>query len=259
MHKHKTYNMNFLGCCNSSLKRIIVFMVESALIVSVCSQNDYLAGSAGSGQSAIVDGIGTASSFSGPSGIAFLAQDVALVSDWSGNSIRLLRFINSSVINVSTVAGMTVSGYQDGRAANARFNNPAAICALGNTAAFISDYGNLAIRKLDLVSKTVTTLVNNSQLAKSSRLRGPRSICLQPDASSLYIADVTIIYRFDLNTGQMVRLAGSSTIGAFFDGVGTNAYFAGLMGMAMVPDGSRLIVTDVFVQVRDPAHTRSGA
>jgi hypothetical protein len=216
---------------------------------SIRAESDYLAGTAGSGQSASIDGVGASASFNGPSGIAVISQNSALVADWNGNVVRLVNFTDTSTLYVSTVAGTAISGYQDGPATSAMFNNPSAICSSGDQVAYISEFGNLAVRKLDLSSQTVTTLLNNSRLPTASRLRGPRGICLS--GQFLYIADVTIIYELDLQSGQLRAVAGSRSQG-YFDGIGTRAYFSKITGMAIAPDGLQLVVTDAFVQVVQP-------
>ena len=230
---------------------VLVLAVLSLFTDSILAQSDYLVGNAGSGMSAVVDGIGSQSSFNGPSGIALVSVNVAVVTDWNGNTVRMINFTNTSSIYVSTIAGTSVAGYQDGPGSTAKFNNPSAICTSASGIAYISDYANLAVRKLNLVNLSVSTLMSNNNLPRASRLHGPRGLSLHPNGASLFLADVTVIYQIDLQSLQVSVFAGSRTVGAFFDGIGTNAYFAGLMGMAMVPDGSQLLVTDVFVQVRD--------
>jgi DNA-binding beta-propeller fold protein YncE len=235
----------------SSLTRIIASFL--LLSYSVSASIDYLAGSAGSGLKDVVDGVGQDASFSGPSGIAMVADNQALITDWSGHAIRSVDFSNASALNVTTIAGTSYAGYQDGVSLFAAFNNPSAIAVSSNGEfAYISDFNNLAVRELRLRNLTVTTLLNNSILAKSSqssRIRGPRGLAVHPLENSLFINDVTIIYKLNLQSGVMERFAGSLTDGAFLDGFGTRAFFAGLMAMAMDPDGSRLLVTDVLVQV----------
>jgi DNA-binding beta-propeller fold protein YncE len=232
----------------SSLVRTAVALL--ILSFSVLASNDYLAGSAGNGLKDVVDGEGSVASFSGPSGIVMVSATQALITDWSGHAVRSIDFSNASAMNVTTIAGTSVAGYQDGASHLSTFNNPSAISvSLDGSTAYISDFNNLAVRVLDLTALTVRTLVNNSILASSVRLRGPRGLAVHPSDNSLYINDITVIYKLNLQTLAMVRFAGRVTDGAFLDGLGTNAYFAGLMAMAMEPDGSRLLVTDVLVQV----------
>ncbi len=85
----------------------------------------------------------TSALFYGPKGFAFDAQGNAFVADM-GNSI--IRKITPGGV-VSTVTGLTLSGYIDGDATVARFYNPQSLAldATGNI--YIADRGNNVIRK----------------------------------------------------------------------------------------------------------------
>ncbi|MDB5143117.1 MAG: C-terminal target protein [Mucilaginibacter sp.] len=100
---------------------------------------------AGSGANISKDGTGTSASFLSPNGVA---------TDHEGNVYitedQAIRKITPAGV-VTTLAGLSdVAGYVDGKAADARFNNPAglAVDVAGNV--YIADYNNNCIRKIDI-------------------------------------------------------------------------------------------------------------
>src|SRR5579863_274435 len=110
-----------------------------------------------SGTTGKTDGGADKSLFSGPRGVA-VDKKAIYVAD-TGNDI--IRMIDISTMQVSTLAGTGEEGDKDGPALQAQFNNPGAICTDG-TFLYVLDADNHSIRKIDLNAKTVTklTLVN---------------------------------------------------------------------------------------------------
>ncbi len=132
-----------------------------------------------SGTSGKTEGGPDKSLFSGPRGVA-VDKKAIYVSD-TGNDI--IRMIDLSTLQTSTLAGTGEEGDKDGPAMQAQFNNPGAICTDG-TFLYVLDADNHSIRKIDLNAKTVTklTLVNGHIGS---------GCALTSDGKQLYFSDTT--------------------------------------------------------------------
>jgi DNA-binding beta-propeller fold protein YncE len=117
--------------------------------------------------------------FSGPRGVA-VDKKAIYVAD-TGNDV--IRKIDISSLETSTIAGTGEEGDKDGPALQAQFNNPGAICTDGSFL-YILDADNHAIRKMDLNANTVTklTLVNGHIGS---------GCALTSDGKQLYFSDTT--------------------------------------------------------------------
>ena len=116
---------------------------------------------------------------SGPRGVA-VDKKAIYVAD-TGNDI--IRKIDISSLETSTIAGTGEEGDKDGPALQAQFNNPGAICTDGSFL-YILDADNHSIRKMDLNANTVTklTLVNGHIGS---------GCALTSDGKQLYFSDTT--------------------------------------------------------------------
>jgi DNA-binding beta-propeller fold protein YncE len=117
--------------------------------------------------------------FSGPRGVA-VDKKAIYVAD-TGNDV--IRMIDISSLETSTLAGTGEEGDKDGPANQAQFNNPGAICTDG-AFLYVLDADNHSIRKIDLNAKTVTklTLVNGHIGS---------GCALTSDGKQLYFSDTT--------------------------------------------------------------------
>jgi DNA-binding beta-propeller fold protein YncE len=132
-----------------------------------------------SGTTGKADGGADKSLFSGPRGVA-VDKKAIYVAD-TGNDI--IRMIDISTMQVSTLAGTGEEGDKDGPAMQAQFNNPGAICTDG-AFLYVLDADNHSVRKIDLNAKTVTklTLVNGHIGS---------GCALTTDGKQLYFSDTT--------------------------------------------------------------------
>lgn len=117
------------------------------------------AGMAGAGGSA--DGIGNAALFWGSSGLALDGAGHLFVADTNSRTIRKIVLATRQV---TTLAGSYASvGSADGIGASARFNHPTGIVCDKKGHLFVADGDNHAIRKIDIATQAVTTVIGRAE------------------------------------------------------------------------------------------------
>ena len=148
------------------------------------------------GTSGKTEGGPNKSLFSGPRGVA-VDKKTIYVAD-TGNDI--IRKIDISSLETSTIAGTGEEGDKDGPALQAQFNNPGAICTDGSFL-YILDADNHSVRKMDLNANTVTklTLVNGHIGS---------GCALTSDGKQLYFSDTTenAVEVVDTTSGNVTTL-----------------------------------------------------
>lgn len=198
-----------------------------------------LAGTAGMLGS--TDGTGASARFNYPSGVALDGVGNLFVADRGNHTIRMVVVATGVVTTLVGTAGM--SGSADGTGTAARFNNPngVAVDIAGNL--FVADTNNYTIRKVEVSSGVVTTLVGTT----GSVLRFSDPIGVAVDgAGSLFIAGTGSSTIWKVAVGVVTALVGSG--GGFLgegstDGTGSAARFKKPAGVAV--DGSgNLFVAD---------------
>jgi hypothetical protein len=175
---------------------------------------------------------------------------VAYLADNGNATIRSYDLATGLVSTVAGQAGML--GGDDGAATTqARFNRPEGLF-LDGTNLYISDGGGSTIRKLDLTTKTVSTLAGQylvpgfaDGIATAATFTYPVYIT-GDGADHLFVSDLSapILRRLTLSTGEVKTIAGNMTAG-FMDGTGTGASFSAPYGIAV--DGGVLYVCDAAV------------
>jgi DNA-binding beta-propeller fold protein YncE len=149
-----------------------------------------------SGTSGKTEGGMDKSLFSGPRGVA-VDKKAIYVAD-TGNDI--IRMIDISTLQTSTLAGTGEEGDKDGAAMEAQFNNPGAICTDG-AFLYVLDADNHSIRKIDLNAKTVTKLtLVNGHIGSGCTLTS--------DGKQLYFSDTTenAVEVVDTSSGNVTTL-----------------------------------------------------
>ena len=198
-----------------------------------------LAGSPG--QTGAEDGIGSAARFNRPIGLAVDAQGNVIVADsWNH---RLRKITPAGV--VSTVAGAAGRGYQNGTAAEAQFNTPAAVTfdAAGNL--HVADEQNCVIRKVS-PDGVVSTLAGVGPTRCTNMFGGPGvgSLFWPTLVLAIGIEDVLVVDPRGLSVyrargdGSVAYVVGSQS--GLVDG-GTGARFGFIAGLALDNQGNILI------------------
>lgn len=207
-----------------------------------------------------VDGTGAAARFVRPYGMTIDAAGNLYVTDDFDHTIR--KVTPTGV--VTTVAGAAgEAGYADGIGGAARFNRPLGITADSAGNLYVSDYGNMMIRKITPAG-VVTTFARNDMTAPMTArmLSGPNGIGIDA-AGNLYVVDFWQEQQYPVHTSAAVRkitpqgvvttLAGTEGMvalaGGTFpnarDGTGTGASFHWPSALAMDTAGN-IFVTERF-------------
>ena len=181
------------------------------------------------------DGVGPKARFSGPQGAAFDGAGHLYVVDWSDGTVRAVDVATGAV---TTLAGNpAVAGNADGTGSEASFYEPTWVAYDGSGHVLVSDSGNFAIRRVDVATRTVTTVAAGDYVPEGLAVDG---------RGMLYVVDsaYSSIRQVDVETGTTTVFAG--TVGrdcGAADGAGTEASFCGPLGLTYDGVGS-LYVTD---------------
>lgn len=198
-----------------------------------------------SGNSGSADGVGTAATFYLPTGIATDGKNL-YVAD-SGNST--IRKIVLSNFTVSTFAGSAgIAGTIDGVGSAARLNYPLGMTVNGSDL-YVADYSNHNIRKVNLSTRSVTTLAGNAGVSGTADGTGLAAEFYRP-AAVLYLGGLLFISDFgnhtvrilDTSDNSVVTFLGTAQASGNADGTGTAATFNNPQGLAL--SDSALFVGD---------------
>jgi sugar lactone lactonase YvrE len=182
-----------------------------------------------------VDAVGSRARFDAPQGAAFDGAGTLYVVDWNDDTIRAVDVASGAVRTLAGTAG--VAGSADGTGAAASFYQPTWTTLDGAGHLYVSDSGNLAIRRVDVATGAVTTVAGGGFV--------PEGLAVD-DAGHLYVADsaFSAILQVDPATGTTSAFAGARSRGCGTgDGVGASAGFCGPQGLIYDGSGS-LYVTD---------------
>ena len=212
---------------------------------------------AGSGKKGFANGTGSAARFNGPTGIAIDTEDNLYVADTGNHNIRKItpKAVVSTLAGSSTTNshGMTEPGYADGRGNAARFRKPNGIVmdAVGNL--YVTDAGNLRIRKLTPAGE-VSTLAGGRDweslgadgIGSAAQFESPAGITIDA-TGNLYVTDEDTLRKVT-PTGEVSTLAGvvqmiSGPYQTFAEGRGDVARFTRPGGIAIDAAGN-LYVAD---------------
>jgi hypothetical protein len=196
--------------------------------------------------SGFADGIGTAAKLATPSVLVFSpAHDVLFVAD--GDSNCRIRAINVSTVEVTTLAGRSPCGYADDIGTNAKFNTWFTGMVYFSGFLFVTDRSNYRIRKVDVTTQQVTTLLGDGTqgitdgVGTSAKFYKMLFLAVDP-LGFLWGADDRVIRRVDPSTGQIDIIIGSESGFSNVNGVGTDANFGALTALSINNDGDVLIV-----------------
>ena len=176
-----------------------------------------------------LDGTNAAAKFSQPIGIARASNGDIYIADRANHCIRKI-----SNGNVTTIAGKVgVIGNANGIGTNASFSAPFNLILDGNSL-LVADFGNSAIRKIDLSNNNVTDLITTG-------LFGPTDLCKVNN--TLFIAEKLTVKKYEGNVLSLY--AGNGNDNGYADGLGVAARFEEISGIVFNPKDGFLYVADM--------------
>ena len=185
---------------------------------------------AGSAEPGFRDGLASEARFNGPIGIAVHPDGRVIVADTYNDRIRAIEANGS----VTTLAGDGVRGFADGPAAAARFDTPCAVAVDLGGRIYVADAGNGAVRLISADGHVSTLELPFDGLFRPCGVTVDRR-------GVVYVTDdrgrvVEIV------PGARARVLAGSRPG-FANGLGSDAQFRGLAGIASLEPG-RLVVAE---------------
>ena len=173
---------------------------------------------------------GLTASFHSPVGIALDASGNIYVSENFNSVIRLVR--SNGV--TSTLAGSGHNGFSNGVGASASLNSPWHIVFDGSGSLYVADSGNNAVRKVDILTGTVSTVLQNNSI-------GPFGITVD-GLGNIYIFTACEIKKITMPGAEMNSFAGAYATGNYINGAATSATFNwGRSGMVFDPLGNMFV------------------
>lgn len=226
----------------------IIYFVDGGLTIrsfALASRTvSTLAGQPGVSGSA--DGFGGDARFASPSDIALAGGSLYVVD--SGNYD--IRRMDLSSRYVTTIAGCAMCfGSDNGVGSMARFFDPGGI-VFASGALYVTDTGNSTIRRIDPLTRAVTTIAGMPQEIGAADGFGSAALFNWPigiaaGSGELYVADThnDTIRRLDLSSAQVTTVAAAASSADIVDGPSADASFAGPTGLAE-DDAGNLFVAD---------------
>ena len=198
------------------------------------------------GQAHVDAPIGTDARFYQIGGLAVDAAGDVFVSEGLSQTIRRI----SSAGAVTTIAGaVDQSGSADGVAASARFNRPTGLAVDASGNVFVSDSGNLTIRRItsagqvSTVAGTPNTIGSVDGVGAAVRFRSPRKLAFEP-SGNLLIGDGGTLRRMTPANAvtTVMGVDGQSAVR-----LGTSPRLNSIGGLAVRPTGRVVLTTEAAV------------
>jgi sugar lactone lactonase YvrE len=191
---------------------------------------------AGNGIAGFKEGEGLVAEFKLPFGIVTDASGNVYVGDGGNNRIRKVTAAGV----VSTLAGNGNSGFVDGPADVAQFNNPEGVAVDASGNVFVADFANYRVRKIS--GGGVTTVAGNGIAgfkdgdALTAQFFDPEGIAVD-ESENLFVAEYGNSRIRKIAAGVVTTHAGNGIEG-FKDGAATNAEFDSPFGVAADASGN---------------------
>ncbi len=202
------------------------------------------------------DGLATSARLASPSGVTVDTLGNLFIVDQSNQRIRKVDTAGT----ITTVAGNGTEGFSGdgGAATSASLGQPNSVAVDGAGNLFIAEFSNHRVRKVDAITKFITTVAGSNDapgfsgddgLATNARLANPSGVDVD-GAGNLFIADFSNqrVRKVDASTGVITTVAGNGTSGFSGDGgLATSALLANPSSVAVHSDGS-LFIADLANQ-----------
>lgn len=180
------------------------------------------------GSSKHINGFDSIAEFSNLTDVAVASNGDIYVADRGNHVIRKI-----SGGQVTTIAGSAGnSGKTNGTGSSARFYYPWGLFLDGNTL-YVADYGNSAIRKIDITNNSVTDFITTG-------LSEPKDLIKHNGA--FYIVQPLCIKKFENNV--LNTYAGNPNVSGYVNANGTSARFESLTSIVYHPKNNLFYVVD---------------
>ena len=210
--------------------------------------------SAGSGNTGD-NGAATSARLSSPFGVVGSSTGIVFIADTSNNAIRQ---VSTTGIMTTVFGSVSTSGHagDGGKATSATLSQPRSMWVdSNNNYLYVSDYGNNAIRRMDLSTSIVTVLVNSAYGGTSGGDGGAATSAVIRNPFGIYGDGSTLVYvaengnfkirAFTTTTNLITTAAGTGTITAYYgDTPATSASFVKPQGVWGDTNGN-VFITDV--------------
>jgi DNA-binding beta-propeller fold protein YncE len=174
---------------------------------------------------------------------------------WVERLNHLIRKLDVKTGIISTLAGNGTPGFSGdgGPAINAQLSDPHSLSFDRNGDLYIADVRNHRVRKVDMKSGIITTLIGNgkrestpdgAKLGPATPVSGPRALDFGADGTLwLALREGHAVYRLDLTRGTIHHVAGTGQKGFTGDGgPARSATLNGPKGIAVGPKGDVYVV-----------------
>ena len=167
------------------------------------------------GMPGTADASGSDARFREPEGLTLDAGGNVYIADTDNNTIRVMTLASGAVTTIAGSAG--VSGTTDDVGVAARFSKPTALALdPGGATLWIVDSFNRSVRKLDVATRTVSTLATFATI--------PQGIAVDGSDLVLALGDHRVV-RVATAGGAVTTLAGAEGVAGFVDGAAADARF----------------------------------
>ena len=189
-----------------------------------------------------------------PGKVFFDGSEQRLFVSDSGNH-RII--VADAVGEVLDIAGSGIEGFKDGLFGDAEFRRPQGL-ALDGSILYVADTENHAIRKLDLVARTVETVAGTGRQmlwggqggpGRETDISSPWDVLLSGRVLYIAMAGSHQIWSYNLDSGRVDVFAGSGRE-ARADGLRLTAAFAQPSGLALL-DGKLYVADSEISSIRE--------
>jgi streptogramin lyase len=164
-----------------------------------------------------------------------------------------IRMIEAKTGVITTLAGNGKPGFagDGGPAPAAQLNQPHSVCLDEQRGLYIADVGNHRVRRIDLTTRRIETIAGTGErklpreggIAASEPLFGPRAVCLVNGELWIALREGHSVWRLNLKTGNLHRVAGNGKAGYNVDrGPAKEALVNSPKGISLGLDGRVYLV-----------------
>jgi len=230
--------------------KAITWIVLTLCSISASAQNvSTFAGMAGVVGSN--NGQAATASFNNPHGVASDLQGNVYVADRYGHKIR--KITPAGI--VSTFAGSSSPGFNNGPGATASFNEPWSLACDNAGNVYVADAKNYAIRKItplgivSTVAGTGSFGVTNGPVS-TAQFGFPSGVAVSPNGAKVYVCDRMTHTIREISGGNVITLAGTAFSAGSIDGSGAAARFDHPYSIALDIQGNVFVADEWNNKVR---------